>query len=113
MSPIPITTTNRLILLEQALESTNKRMEKYDLILTGMQRSQDKYDLLLQNFCDEMKALHTADVNLSTLIVVHDTTLKKEESRWHMMMIIARWAGGLVVSIGLVFLGVYISHLFR
>ena len=105
--------TTRLTILEQGLDNATKRMEKYDQILSGMQRSQDKYDILLQNFADEMKVLHSQEVDLSKLIAHHDTSIVKIETRWHRTLGVTKWIGGTSVSVGLVYLGVYLAHIFH
>lgn len=88
-------------------------MDKYDQILAEIVRNQDRHDLMLSTFITEMKELKEKDIDLSDIARAHETDIQEHSQYWSTMTSSAKWVLGLLVSIGLLFLGSYISHVLK
>ena len=110
---MPTHTDQRFVQLEQRLCKGEERMDKYDQILAQIVRTQDRHDLMLSTFIDEMKALKEKDIDISEMVKNHESDIHKLTDHWTTAIGIGKWILGILVSIGLLFLGSYISHIVK
>jgi hypothetical protein len=101
----------RVTVIEQRLERSEERLEKYDQIILEIRRSQDRHDLMLSTFIDEMKVLKASEVDISKLLQTHEDQITEQHRNWRLLLTILKWVVGVLLSIGLLFLGSYLSHL--
>jgi len=92
-------------------ERIEKRQDQYDQSIADVKRSQDRLDVIFTTFIDEMKELKAKDVDISLLLQNHEKDIEKQKTYWNQIFGLGRWAIGLFVAIGLLFLGTLITHI--